>query len=46
MRFFQETFLVTKITIEIVLDVPFLALSKMEINFADWELNWRTYTLD
>ena len=30
--------------IEVVLGMPFLALSKVEINFAERELSWRTYT--
>ena len=46
MRFFQKTFLVADIIIEVVLGMPFLALSKVEINFAEQELNWRTYSLD
>ena len=45
-RFFQEIFLVADTAIEVVLKMPFLALSKVEINFAKRELNWRTYNLN
>ena len=45
-RFFQETFLMPDIAIEIVLEILFLAFSKVEINFAEWELIRRTYSLD
>lgn len=34
------------IVIDIVLEIFFLNLSKVEINFADWEINYRTYTLN
>ena len=45
-RFFQETFLVADTAMEVVLGMPFLALSKVEINFAERELTWKTYSLD
>ena len=32
--------------IEIVLKILFLTFNKIEINFAERELNWRTYCLD
>ena len=38
-RFFQETFLVADTAMEIVLGIPFLTLNKVEINFAERELN-------
>ena len=31
---------------EVVLEMSFLALSNVKIKFVDWELNWKTYTLD
>lgn len=34
-RFFEETFLVTKTMMEVVLGMLFLVFSKVEINFAD-----------
>ena len=38
-RFFQETCLVDDTVIERVLEMPFLALTKIEINFAERKLN-------
>ena len=32
--------------IKVVLEMPFLAFSKVEINIAKQELNWRIYSLD
>lgn len=46
MRFISGSFLVANIAIEVVLEMPFLNLNKVEINFADWEPNWRTYGPD
>ena len=34
------------IGIEVVLGMPFLALSKVKINFTEQELNWKTYNLE
>ena len=31
---------------KVVLEMPFLALSKVEINFAEQELTWKTYSLN
>ena len=42
-RFFQETFLLTNIGLEMVQRIFFLTLSKANICFAEWELVWRTY---
>lgn len=44
-QFFQEIFLVTNTAIEIILDILFLAVSKVKINFTNRELNLKTYTL-
>lgn len=38
MCFFEKTFLVANIAIEVVLEMLYLALSKVEINFLDREL--------
>ena len=38
-RFFQETFLMADTAMEVVLKMLFLTLSKVEINFAERELN-------
>lgn len=44
-RFFQEIFLVADIVIKVILEMLFLAFSKVEINFANRELTWKTQTL-
>ena len=44
--FFQETFLLADISIEVVLGMPFLTLSNSDIQFAKKELTWRTYTIE
>lgn len=46
MRFFQKTFLVSDTAMEIVLGLSFLIFGKVEINFANWKLNRKTYILD
>ena len=43
-RFFQETFLLANISVEIVLDMLFLTLSNANIQFVEKELTWRSYT--
>lgn len=45
-RFFQKAFLMANTSIEVVLEIFFLALNKIEINFADQKLNCKTYTLN
>ena len=42
-RFFQETFLLADPSIEVVLKMPFLTLSNVDIQFAEKELTWRSY---
>ena len=42
-RFFQKTFLLPNIGLEVVLGMPFLNLSKADIRFAERKLVWRTY---
>ena len=37
-RFFQETFLLANINLEVVLGMLFLTFSKADIRFAEWEL--------
>ena len=37
-RFFQETFLVANTSVEVVLEMPFLALRKVKMDFAKREL--------
>ena len=43
-RFFQKTFLLANISLEVVLEMLFLTFSKANIRFAERELVWRTYT--
>ena len=43
-RFFQETFLMADTRMDVVLGMPFLTLSNADIQFAEGELTWRTYT--
>ena len=45
-RFFQETFLLADISMEVVLGMPFLSLSNADVQFAEKELTWRTYTTE
>ena len=42
-RFFEETFLVANISLEIVFGMFFLTLSSEAIDFLNWELRWRIY---
>ena len=44
--FFQETFLLADISIEVVLGMLFLSLSNANVQFAEKELTWRTYTTE
>ena len=43
--FFQETFLLADISMEVVLGIPFFTLSNTDIQFAKKELIWRSYTV-
>ena len=43
-QFFQETFLLTDISMEVVLGMSFLFLSNADVQFAKKKLTWRTYT--
>ena len=42
--FFWEIFLLADTTMEVVLEIPFLTFSNANIQFAEKELTWRTYT--
>ena len=42
--FFQESFLLAKTSMEVVLRMPFLTLSNINIQFAAKKLTWRSYT--
>ena len=43
-QFFQESFLLANISAEVVLGMSFLTLNNAEIQFAEQELTWRSYT--
>lgn len=43
-RFFKETFLVTDTSLEIIFEMPFLTLSKVEVDFAEKKFTQKGYT--
>ena len=43
-RFFEKTFLVANVWLEVVLGISFLTLSDADVDFSGRELWWRTYT--
>ena len=43
-QFFQNTFLLANISMEVVLGMLFLILNNVDIQFAEKKLTWRTYT--
>ena len=42
--FFEETFLLANTSMEVVLEMPFLILSDIDIQFAEKKFTWRSYT--
>ncbi len=44
-RFFEETFLLVNTSMEVVLGMPFLALSNTDFQFGAKKLTWRSYTI-
>lgn len=44
-RFFIKTFLFIDISMDVALGMLFFTLSNVEINFMDWELNWKLYII-
>ena len=44
-RFFEETFLVANISLEIVFEISFLILSGADVNFLGQKLWWRAYII-
>ena len=44
--FFQKTFLLADISMEVILGMPFLTFSNADIQFAEKKLTWRTYTIE
>ena len=45
-RSFEETFLVTNVSPEVVLGMPFFILSSADVDFLGRELQWRTYSTE
>ena len=43
-KFFQETFLVTDIKFEVVLEMLFLKISNADVAFGEGMLMWKSYT--
>lgn len=43
--FFQKTFLMTNISMTMILDMPFLTFSNTDGLFAEQKLTWRSYTM-
>ena len=43
-RFFQKTFLLVKISMEVVFVMSFVTFSNVDIQFAEKKLMWRIYT--
>lgn len=42
--FFEETFLLADIGIDVAFEIFFLTLSIIKVNFNNWELKWKLYT--
>ena len=42
-KFFEEIFLITNVSLKIILRMLFLTLSNEDVNILDWELQWRIY---
>ena len=42
-RFFEDTFLVANISPEVALEMLFLILSSVDMDFLGWELRWKIY---
>ena len=45
-RLFEKTFLVANVSPDVVLRMPFLILSDVDIDFLKRELWWRSYTIE
>ena len=45
-KFFEETFLVVNVSPDVVLGMPFLTLSNVDIDFLKKKLRWRLYTIE
>ena len=45
-RFFEETFLVVNVSLEVVFRISFPILSSANVDFLVWEFWWRNYTIE
>lgn len=43
-RFFPRTFLLTHISLQIVLEIPFIFFNNANVSFLRKKLSWRSYT--
>ena len=43
-RFFEKTFLLIDTNMEVVLEIPFVAFSNVDIQFDDKSFTWRSYS--
>lgn len=43
-RFFQKTFLVADISVEVIFGMPFLIFSKVKVDFVKRKFTWKAYT--
>ena len=43
-KFFQETFLIADIIFEVILGIPFLKLSNVDVSFGEETITWKSYT--
>ncbi len=44
-RFFEESFLLANVRLDIVLGKPFLTISNADVDFQAQDLQWRSYTI-
>ena len=44
-RFFQDTFLITDTSMEVVFEMFFLTLNKVKVDFIERKLTWKAYTI-
>ena len=45
-KFFEKTFLIANVSSDMVLRIPFLTLSNVDVNFPKRKLWWRSYTIE
>ena len=45
-RFFEKSFLLADVKLDIILKMSFLIMTNVDINFQVWNLQWRSYTTE